>query len=72
MALAVFGPAPLGSEAWQIRSATRFQLKAALYDVGLIDTPLARGASGSRGSGGYEPKADIWRLSVPFGLHIVC
>src|SRR5262249_4414382 len=71
MALAVFGPPPLGNESWQIRPATRFQLKAALYDVGLIDTPLARGASGSQGFGGYDPKTDIWRLSSVFGLHIV-
>jgi hypothetical protein len=41
-------------------------LKAALYDVGLIVTPLARGASGSREPSGYDPKTDIWQLSPDF------
>jgi hypothetical protein len=63
VALALFGPPPDPGQPWQIRPSTRFQLKAALYDVGLLDSPLARGASGPQGPGGYDPAADIWNLA---------
>jgi hypothetical protein len=66
MALAVFGAPPVGDEPWQIRPTTRFQLKAALYDVGLIETRLAGGASGARESSGYDPTTDIWQLGAAF------
>jgi hypothetical protein len=62
LATAVFGPPPRAAEGWVIRATTRFQLKAALYDVGLIDTPLSRGASGPQGPDGYSPSTDFWQL----------
>jgi hypothetical protein len=62
-ARALFGPLPAAGEAWQIRPSTRFQLKAALYDVGLLDSPLARGASSVQMLGGYDPSGDFWQLA---------
>ena len=62
MARAVFGIPPVGHEGWHIRPSTRFNLKAALYDTGIIDSPLARGASSPPRLGGYDPMSDIWQL----------
>lgn len=64
MARAVFGTPPEDPEVWQIRPSTRFSLKAALYDTGIIDSPLARGASSPSGTGGYDPTSDIWQLGL--------
>jgi hypothetical protein len=61
---AVFGSPSAAGEAWEIKPTTRFQLKAALYDVGLIDTRLASGASRPQAPGGYDPAADEWRAGV--------
>lgn len=62
MARAVFGIPPEDPDVWQIRPSTRFNLKAALYDIGIIDSPLARGASSPPGTGGYDPMSDIWQV----------
>jgi hypothetical protein len=62
LASAVFGAPPRPGDVWTIRPTTRFQLKAALYDVGLVNTPLARGASGPQLPGGYDPTVDQWGL----------
>jgi hypothetical protein len=59
---AVFGEAPVEGQPRQIRSTPRFQLKAVLYDIGLIDCLLARGASGPQRPGGYDPRADVWEI----------
>jgi hypothetical protein len=64
MARAVFGPPPPPGELWTIRATTRFQLKAGLYDVGILDSPLARNSSSSQGPGGYEPSQDLWLLGA--------
>lgn len=64
LARAIFGPPPNIGQAWQIRSTTSFQLKAALYDVGLNDTPLARGAVRARAESQYDPKTDLWQLGA--------
>jgi hypothetical protein len=64
MAQAVFGPRPAPGEAWVLRPTTRFQLKAALYDTGLLDSPLGKGASGPQAPGGYNPRQDVWRLGA--------
>jgi hypothetical protein len=62
MARALFGPPPEpASEPWNLKPWSRFKLKANLYDVGILDSPLGPGASGSR-SGRYDPRADWWRL----------
>lgn len=37
---AVFGDPPDGVDTWQVRPTTRFQIKASLYDAGLLDSPL--------------------------------
>jgi hypothetical protein len=60
MARAVFGGSPGPGESWRIRPSTRFNLKAALYDVGLLSSPLAHGAGSSDEHGGYSASADIW------------
>jgi hypothetical protein len=60
LARGVFGPPPENGQAWQIRPTTRFQLKAGLYDVGLIDTRPARGAGD--GSGTYDAHVDLWKI----------
>jgi hypothetical protein len=39
-------------------------LKAALYDVGILDTRLAKGAGGPQGPGGYDPGADPWQIGI--------
>ena len=67
MARALFGSPPISDEAWEIRPWVRFNLKAALYDVGLLDSPLAPGASGTQRPGGYDPRADLWCLGVACG-----
>jgi hypothetical protein len=64
LARAVLGAPPADGMPWSIRPATRFQLKAALYDVGLLDSPLARGASSRQRPGGYDPAEDIWELGM--------
>jgi hypothetical protein len=64
LARAIFGEPPSSGEVWRIRPTTRFQLKAALYDTGILDTPLARGASGPQQAGGYDPRADRWQLGA--------
>src|SRR5262249_29636997 len=59
---ALFGPPPEpASEPWDLKPWSRFQLKAALYDVGVLDSPLGPGASGGR-HGKYDPRTDWWRL----------
>lgn len=61
LSLAAIGaPTPAG-DAWEMRPSTRFQLKAALLDVGILDGRLGRGASDGRG---YDPSADIWQLGL--------
>jgi hypothetical protein len=63
MARAVFGPlpaAPIGL--WDIPAHTPFQLKAMMYDAGLIDSRLATGAGRGRKDGGYNPGNDLWQL----------
>lgn len=61
-ARALFGPPPEAPGTWTIRPWARFQLKAALYDAGVLDSRLAPGAgAGQRGA--YDPRADFWRLS---------
>jgi hypothetical protein len=64
MARAVFGPPPAPGEMWSIRATTRFQLKAGLYDVGILDSPLGKNASGAQGAGGYDPGQDVWLLGA--------
>jgi hypothetical protein len=64
MARAVFGPRPEHNDIWHIRPTTRFNLKAALYDVGLLASPLGRGAGAVDKPGGYHPSADIWQISA--------
>jgi hypothetical protein len=61
MAGGVFGPPGDELRPAEIRPSTRFNLKAGLYDVGILDVGLAPGAAqGSHGS--YDPKLDIWVL----------
>jgi hypothetical protein len=62
LARALFGPPPEPtSEPWDIKAWSRFQLKAGLYDVGILDSPLGPGAGRGRHAG-YDPRADWWRL----------
>jgi len=62
LARALFGPPPeLRLDPWDLKPWSRFQLKASLYDVGIVDSPLGPGASGGR-HGQYDPRADVWRL----------
>jgi hypothetical protein len=62
LARALFGSPPeLDIEPWELKPWTRFQLKAGLYDVGILDSPLGRGAGGGR-RGGYDSRSDWWRL----------
>lgn len=65
MANAVFGTPQKPGEGWYIRPSTSFVMKAAMYDVGLIDSPLAKGASGPQQPGGYEPRRDFWSVGRP-------
>jgi hypothetical protein len=59
---ALFGPPPEPtSEPWDIKAWSRFQLKAGLYDVGILDSPLGPGA-GRGQHAGYDPRADWWQL----------
>jgi hypothetical protein len=63
MARAVFGPLPtVPTGMWDIPTHTPFQLKAMMYDTGLIDSRLAPGAGRSRTGGGYNPRNDLWQL----------
>jgi hypothetical protein len=62
MGSAVFGTPPSPGERWRIRPSTRFKLKAAMYDVGLLDSPLARGAGGGWDEPTYDPNADVWSV----------
>lgn len=62
MARAVFGDRPSPDMSWEIRPSTRFNLKAALYDTGILSTPLSAGAaSGVRGR--YAAARDMWGLA---------
>jgi hypothetical protein len=63
MAQAVFGPRPEPGGSWHIRPSTRFQLKAGLYDCGLLSTKLSRGAGSLRGLDLYDPTRDEWALT---------
>ena len=60
LAGAAFGEPPEG-EAWRPRSTTVFQLKAQLYDTGVLSSRLARGA-GQANQGVYSPEQDRWAL----------
>jgi hypothetical protein len=63
MARAVFGPLPaVPAGMWEIPTHTPFQLKAMMYDTGLIDSRLAPGAGQGRKGGGYNPGNDLWQL----------
>jgi hypothetical protein len=63
LARALFGTPPESNIApWELKPWTRFQLKAGLYDVGILDSPLGRGASGGR-HGGYDSRSDWWQLA---------
>ena len=56
---------------WQLRqSAARLAARGA-ETLGLIESPLARGASGAQAPGGYDPRADLWRLNPSFCLGLV-
>ncbi|MBF2075693.1 MAG: hypothetical protein IGS50_18295 [Synechococcales cyanobacterium C42_A2020_086] len=61
MARAAFGMPPILGETWQIKSFTRFNLKAAMYDVGLLDSPLSEQTN-------YDPKNDLWQLRTICGI----
>lgn len=62
LAGAVFGEPPAG-KGWLPRPTTAFQLKAQLYDTGVLDSPLAKGAD-SISRGEYDPSKDIWTLGI--------
>jgi hypothetical protein len=63
MARALFGPLPaVPASRWDIPTHTPFQLKAMMYDTGLIDSPLAPGAGQGRKGGAYNPGNDLWQL----------
>jgi hypothetical protein len=62
MASAVFGSPPAPGEPWRIRPSTRFKLKAAMYDVGLLDSGLARGSGGGWEDRTYVAETDLWIL----------
>jgi len=63
LARALFGPIPTSKgQKWDIASHTPFQLKAMLYDAGLIDSRLSKGAGS--GNGLYNPAGDIWQLGA--------
>jgi len=65
---ALFGPPPEpASEPWEIKAWSRFQLKAGLYDVGILDSPLGPGA-GRGQHAGYDPRVDWWRLGASMML----
>ena len=59
---ALFGPPPEpASEPWDVKAWTRFQFKAGLHDVGILDSPLGPGAGRGRHAG-YDSRTDPWRL----------
>lgn len=58
MAGAVFGEVP-EAPGWLPRPTTVFQLKAQLYDTGLLSSGLATGA-GNLSDGRYNPEEDTW------------
>jgi hypothetical protein len=63
MARAVFRPLPAVPEGgWDIPTHTTFQLKAMMYDTGLIDSRLALGAGQGRKGDVYNPGNDLWQL----------
>ena len=63
MARALFGRLPAAPAGrWDIPTHTPFQLKAMMYDAGLIDSRLATGAGQSRKGGGYTTGNDLWQL----------
>ncbi|HXI19128.1 MAG TPA: hypothetical protein VNM48_22410 [Chloroflexota bacterium] len=64
LARAIFDAPPQDGGAWHVKPTTRFQLKAALYDVGLIDTRLASGAGGGTNAPTYDASQDLWQLGV--------
>jgi hypothetical protein len=65
LARALFGDPPGPGQPWAIPPWTGYQLKAMLYDVGLIDTPLGKGAG--RGGGVYDPRLDEWSIGSAVG-----
>jgi len=68
LARALFGPPPEPpSQPWDLKPWSRFQLKAALYDVGVLDSPLGPGASGGR-LAGYDSCLDRWQLGASMML----
>jgi hypothetical protein len=68
LARALFGPPPERAlEAWDLKPWSRFQLKAALYDIGALDSPLGPGASGGR-QAGYDARLDRWQLGTAMML----
>lgn len=62
LARAVFGEPDEFGRWISVRPATRFNLKAMLYDSGVLDSPLARGAGNAELRGGYDAEKDLWRL----------
>jgi len=70
LARAIFGIPPQSGATWQMKPTTRFQLKAALYDTGLIDTRLARSAGGGTAATNYDPSQDRWQLGITSSLRI--
>lgn len=60
LAGAMFGEPP-DQRGWLPRPTTVFQLKAQLYDTGLLASSLARGAD-SITRGEYSPMEDVWEL----------
>ena len=67
LARAIFGAPPQDGGAWHVKPTTRFQLKAALYDAGLIDTRLASGAGGGTNAPTYDASQDLWQLNQSQG-----
>ncbi|MBI3965324.1 MAG: hypothetical protein HY329_06785 [Chloroflexi bacterium] len=63
LAQAVFGAPPVNAQPWYIRPSTRFNLKAGLYDVGVLDSKLAPGAGYRQmPNGPYDPGTDDWEI----------
>jgi hypothetical protein len=68
LARALFGPPPEPtSEPWEVKPWSRFQFKATLYDVGVLDSPLGPGAGGGR-QAGYDSRIDRWHLGAAMTL----
>jgi hypothetical protein len=68
LARALFGPPPEPpSDPWDLKAWSRFQFKAGLYDVGILDSPLGPGAGRGRHAG-YDPRMDLWRLGSSMAL----